>query len=198
MAVRYTRALREIINFIEKHDFITINIATRMFYKDKRNGYEQARVKLVNMYNNKMLTRYESITGEYIYQLKKKQVSDHRRYTIEAYSRINQLVDEILYFTREASWICDKFRNDAHIIYRKGEEVGAFLIEFEKYSKTKPEKIQAIYESNEVQEWYKENFEEEYFPPILLITETGTSRCKGKEWTSCITDYKFSNLEALL
>lgn len=98
------------------------------------------------------------------------------------------------------SWICDKYRNDAHIIYRKGEDVGAFLIEFEKYSKTKPEKIQAIYESEEVQDWYKEKFGAKYFPPILLITETGTSKCKSKnkEWSSLITDYKFSNLEALI
>lgn len=201
MGIRYTKVTREILNFIEDYGFITINICSSIFYKNNKQRYNQARVKLKNLYDNKVLKRWEHpYSGEYIYQFDSKRISDHAKYMLDLYAAVNLLVDKIDYFKLEEPWMGNARRNDAHIVYIKDDYLGAFLVEFEKYNTTSVKKIDEIFESNEVQEWYKERYGDYFFPTILLVTPTGRSKCKSEtdKWESTSINYNLDGLEDIL
>lgn len=201
MGIRYTKTTREIIQFVEDYGFITINICSSIFYKNNKQRYNQARVKLKNLYDNKILKRWKHpYSGEFIYQFDCKRISDHSKYMLDLYAKINLLVDKVDYFKVEEPWMNNARRNDAHIVYVKDNLLGAFLVEFEKYNTTSVKKIDEIYESNEVQEWYKDKYGEYFFPRILLVTPTGKSKCKSvnEEWDSVAINYTLEGLEDIL
>ena len=82
--MRYTKATRSILAFIEEHGFITCNIASRIQYKGQKQAYINAARKLRTMEQNKLLVHYiYPQTKEYIYQIKAKQISDHKKILIE-------------------------------------------------------------------------------------------------------------------
>lgn len=194
---RFTKKTREIMNFIEEYGFITIAICSRVFYKNNRNSYTQAQVKLRTLYNDGELQRYvHTITKEYIYQIKQKEVSDHRKYIMEFYSRMYEYSDEIIYFKLEET--IGNRRCDAHMIYVKDEINTGILIEFDKFHRTPKSKLDEIYESGSIQQWYKDNYGECYFPSFVVITAMGVKKMKSDNYEIIGLDYNFSKLEELL
>lgn len=195
MGFRYTPATRAIVNFIDEYGFITVNFCADIFYKDKKSPIHQARVKLNNLYNNKALTRYKSESGEYIYQLNKAVVGAHRYNIIKLYSFLYKNY-EVLYFKPEQVWSTCKRRSDAHIVIKIGESRIGLLVEYEKFHSTNKDKLKDIYQSGEVQEWYRDNFKVDYYPVNLLITATGSSKlCRiENDYITICTNYKLETL----
>lgn len=199
--IRLTKKTCAIKHFIEENGFITNNMCARIFYKGNSNSYTQAQVKLKSMYDNKILKRYiHPNTKEYIYQITIKNIDDHKKYIGDLYSRIYLYTDEIIYAKlNESSWKATSRRNDAHIIYRKGDKVVGLLIEFDKFHKTSFSKIDDIYNSGEVQEWYYDHYGvKDYFPTVMIINPTGTINYKSDKWSCVSLDYSFDNLQSLL
>lgn len=199
MGIRYTKKTREILYFIEQYDFCTINIISKIFYKRNKHGYNQARVKLSNLLNEGVLKRYMSSSGEYYYQTYSKNISDHKKYILDLYAYIYSEVDEVIYFKVEEQWY--KRRSDAHIIIKNNDKNYSFLVEFEKFHMTSPQKYDELYDSGEIKQWYKDNYGlEDYFPTVLIISPTGITQCHDKElkWQTVCVDYKFTYLNEVL
>lgn len=195
MGFRYTQATRDIINFMDDYGFITVNICADIFYKEKKNPKHQARVKLNTLYDNNVITRYKSEAGEYIFQLDREAVGVHKYTMLKLYSFLYKHY-EVLYFKPEKVWSSCKRRSDAHIIIKNGESRIGLLVEFDKYHSTSKEKLDDIYNSGEVQEWYRNEFGADYYPVTLLMKESGKSKlCNmDTEYITICTNYKLETL----
>lgn len=202
MAVRLTKKTRQLLDIANEYKFITAHICARMIYKGKSQSLFQAQRKLKMLYDEGLLTRYEHPeTKEYIYQItgKKMEIDDHRRYAMELYSRIYELAEEVIYFKIEETWQSCKRRSDAHIIFRIKDDTIGMLVEYDKFHKTSIKKLEDIYNSGEVQEWYSEHYSvEDYFPTYCVITLLGNTNYKSDNWDCVALDYSFSNLESIL
>lgn len=195
MGFRYTKATREILHFISDYGFITINICADVFYKGKSNPIHQARVKLSTLYDNKVITRYKTESGEYIYQIEKKILGDHQYYITKLYSCLCRKFD-VIYFKPEKNWKSCKRRSDAHIIIKNGENRIGLLVEFERFHATNKDKLDELYNSGEVQEWYKINYGVDYYPITLLVNPSGSSKLCNREtdYITICTNYRFDCL----
>lgn len=188
--IRYTQTTKDILNFIEDYGFITSKICGNIMYKNSRYGVEQARKKLKSLVNNGDIKAYnDRLYGkELLYQKFKKPVSSHKYYLLNFYSEIYKLVDKVEYFKLEETWHFANKRSDGHIIISNSKNgkryVKGFLIEFEKYHKMEQDKYDTIYETGEVQQWYKLKYGVANFPDIIVINYRGE--------TDAITDYSYS------
>lgn len=92
-----------------------------------------------------------------------------------------------------------KKRNDAHIILSKedGTKIG-LLVEIDLFHQTSKDKLNCLYESNEVQQWYRDNYDIEYYPSVLIVNETGRSNIKNTEYDIVCTDFNFNGLSDIL
>lgn len=200
--IRYTQKIRNILNFIETYGFITTRICANLFYKEDKCKLDVARRVLTRLRNNKDIVANKNSYGkELVYQFKKNTISDHKYYLLNLYSEINSVVTKVDYFKLEENWKTSKRRSDAHIIFHNtldGESVfKAYLIEFDKFHKTNPnEKYNSIYDSGDVQEWYKEHEDEDdYFPDVIIINYSGKcSKSDREEYKILGLDYDFSDL----
>lgn len=197
--MRFTKKTREILNFIDEYGFITNNICSRTIFKGGKQAYTQSQKKLKIMCENKAITKYiHPVTKEFIYQVEKKEVDDHRRMIIDLYSRIYEFADEIIYFKIEETWATANRRNDAHIIFSKDDSVIGLLVEFDKHHKTSKKKLDDIYNSGEVQQWYLDKFNVEYFPSFLIISLLGNTRHISDNYECLAVNYEFEGLETIL
>lgn len=194
--IRYTKSTREVLSFIDKYGFCTIKIIANIFYKNRKNSKEQARVILQKLVDNKDIVKWkDNSRAEYYYQRKKETVSDHRYYLLNLYSEIFNLVDEVIYFKLEETWNLSNKRSDSHIIFRINNDLKCCLVEFDRFHKTDSDKYDIIYDSNEVQEWYKNIIEIEMFPDVLIITDTGKTKVKSnRNYTVKTLDYNFNDI----
>jgi hypothetical protein len=200
--IRYTQKVRNILNFIDKYGFITTRICANLFYKDDKCKIDMARRVLNRLVNNKDIKAHKDKYGkELIYQREKNTISDHSYYLLNLYAEIHSIVTEVIYFSLETTWSLAKRRSDAHIIFHNninGElKFKSYLIEFDKYHKTNPrEKYNSIYDSEEVQEWYKEHYNiDDWFPDVMIINYNGKCESSDKEDFDIIgLDYNFTDL----
>ena len=200
MGIRYTQKTREVLGFICDYGFISTKVCSKVFYKDNKNGYTQARVILNKLFKNGDLKRYEhESTKEWIYQINKKVVDPHRKAMIDLYSEIFMLVDSIEYFKVEATWCISNRRSDAHIIYKKNGRVNSLLVEYERYHSTSQKKLDEIYASEEVQEFYKLKYKvEDYFPNVLVISPLATTKLVSDKISIVCIAYNFEGLGEII
>lgn len=197
--MRFTKKTREILNFINEYGFITNNICSRTIFKGGKQAYTQSQKKLKIMCENKAITKYiHPVTKEFIYQVEKKEIDDHRRMIIDLYSRIYEFADEIIYFKIEETWAMANRRNDAHIIFSKDDSIIGLLVELDKSHKTSKKKLDDIYNSGEVQQWYLDKFNVDYFPSFLIISLLGNTRHISNDYECLATNYEFEGLETIL
>lgn len=200
MSIRYTKATREVLNFIDEYGFITTNICSKVFYKGNKSSYTQARVMLQKLFHNKDIVRYShETTKEWIYQFNKKLIDPHRKALMDFYSELNLLVDSIDYFKLEETWSISNRRSDGHVIFTKGGVENSFIIEYERFHSTSNAKIEEIYLSGEVQEFYEKRFDvKDYFPNMLIISPLGTSKLTSDNINIVNIDYSFTGLGSLI
>lgn len=200
--IRYTKKVRDILNFIDKYGFITTRICSNLFFKDNKYKIDLARRVLTRLVNNGDIVSNKDVYGkELIYQFKKSTVSDHRYALLNLYSEINCLVHSIEYFKLEETWRESNKRSDAHIIITNNInnelQFKSFLIEYDKFHKTNPnDKYNDIYNSNEVQDWYKGKYNvDNYFPDIIIINYSGKcEKSTNINFNIIGLDYNFTDL----
>lgn len=168
-----------IMRFTDEYGFITTKICANIFYKNATYSLNMAQrtlKKLVDKGYLKVTHKREGKEGIYQYN-NNNAVSDHRYYMVNLYSLLYKYSDEVIYFKQEETWGLSKRRSDAHIII--GQNINgniiphSYLVEFDKYSKTGSNKYNEIYATNEVQQWYLDNYGMEVFPDVIQINPLG-------------------------
>lgn len=199
MSIRFTPKVRAILNHIGTYGFITNKQCALIYYKGAKQPYIQAQTKMKALYDNGIVKRTEyNLNKEYIYSMDDKQISDHRMYVMNLYAYLYNKFN-VIYFKPESSWSCKK-RNDAHFIIEKddGDTIG-ILVEVDLYHKTNKEKLDIMYKSGEIQNWYKVNYgAENYYPSILIVNSSGKSNISPKKYQVVCTDFDFTGLDSIL
>lgn len=199
MSIRFTPKVRAILNHISTYGFITNNQCAMIYYKGNKQSYIQAQTKMKTLHDNGIVKRTEyKLNKEYIYTLEDRQISDHAMYVMNLYAYLYNKFN-VLYFKQEASWNCKK-RNDAHIIIQKdsGETMG-ILCEVDLFHKTGKEKLDIMYKSGEIQNWYKvEHGADGYYPCILIVNSSGKTKMTSDQYQIVATDFDFTDLDYLL
>lgn len=199
MSIRFTKKVRDILEHINNYGFITNKQCALIYFKGAKQPYIQAQTKMKTLYDNGIVKRTEcKLNREYMYSIDKEEISDHRMYLMNLYAYLYSKFD-IIYFKVEESWQC-KTRNDAHIIIKKdnGDMVG-ILCEIDLYHRTGQEKLDKMYESVEVQQWYKVNYEAEgYYPSILIVNSSGKTTIKSDQYEVVAVDFDFNGLDSIL
>lgn len=199
MSIRFTPKVRAILNHIGTYGFITNKQCALIYYKGAKQPYIQAQTKMKALYDNRIVKRTEyNLNKEYIYSMDDKQISDHRMYVMNLYAYLYNKFN-VIYFKPESSWSCKK-RNDAHFIIEKddGDTIG-ILVEVDLYHKTNKEKLDIMYKSGEIQNWYKVNYgAENYYPSILIVNSSGKSNISPKKYQVVCTDFDFTGLDSIL
>lgn len=200
--IRYTKKTREILNFIDKYGFITSKICANIFYKNNKYGLTQARDTLNRIAKNGDIV-VSSNTKEYgreqIYQFTKKLVSKHDYYILNFYSKVYSLVDKIDEFHLEQHWMGGKRRSDGLIVFTNivddVEYKKAYFIECDFTHKTDKEKYIEIYDSGEVQAYFKKVYDNEIFPSVIQIAYSDKASIESNGNFDVIgLDYDCNNL----
>jgi hypothetical protein len=199
MSIRFTKKVRLILEHINNYEFITNRQCALIYFKGAKQPYIQAQTKMKLLYDNDIVKRTEyKLNKEYVYSINEEHVSDHRMYLMNLYAYLYNKFD-IMYFKTEESWQCKK-RNDAHIIIKKdnGDMVG-ILCEIDLYHKTGQEKLDIMYDSGEIHQWYKVNYgAEDYYPSILIVNSSGKTNIKTDKYEVVAVDFDFNGLDKLL
>jgi len=200
MSIRFTRKVRDILSHINTYGFITNKQCALIYYKGRKQPYLQAQTKLKLLYDNGVVKRIEyKLNKEYIYTLENKDIGDHRMYAMNLYALLYNKY-KVHYFKLEESWSLCKKRNDAHFVVENDEgcQVG-MLCEIDLYHKTSQKKLDMLYESGEVQEWYKTSYDiDDYYPSILIINNTGLTQLKSIQYDVVAVNFDFEGLESFL
>lgn len=199
MSIRFTKKVRDILEHINTYGFITNKQCALIYFKGAKQPYIQAQTKMKLLYDNNIVKRTEyKLNREYVYSINREEISDHRMYLMNLYAYLYSKF-EIIYFKVEESWQCKK-RNDAHIIIKKnnGDMVG-ILCEIDLYHKTGQDKLDKMYESGEVHQWYKTNYDADgYYPSVLIINSSGKTTIKSKQYEVVAVDFDFNGLDSIL
>ncbi len=181
---RTTKANRLILEHIETFGFITVRQCQNIIYKDNKCSDVRARKKLKEMFDKGYIKKQKnSITSEYIYTLKEESISRHKYILMNLYSVIYSKNKCIIYFRMEELWKgCNK-KSDAHIIYQTydNRKIG-MLVEVDIFHFTTQDKLDKIYRSGDVEDWYKANFNSDYFPQILILNNKGKTKLESDDY----------------
>lgn len=198
MSIRFTKKVRLILDHINKYGFITNRQCAAIFYKGNKQALLQAQTKMKLLFDNGIVKRDEfRLTKEFVYMNETKTVSDHKMYVMNLYAYLYNRFD-IKYFKYEQSWNCKK-RNDAHIIIEKHDAFIGILCEIDLFHKTSQEKLDVLYRSGEVQQWYSDNYNiQEYYPLILIVNGNSKTTLKSNDYDIESVDFDFTGLDNLL
>lgn len=202
--IKYTKKTREILDFINTYGFITSKICGNIFYKNSKFPMEQARRKLKSLTNNKdIVANTMGFNKELIYQVSKNPISNLKYYIFNIYSRLYKFSDEILYVDFDNIFKNTNKHYDIHIVLKKNindiSTLIGLIIDFEKFHKINKDKYDVIYLNEGLKHFYKNNFNKEIFPDILIVNYSGKVSVNSSynyKIKSC--DYNFTDLESLL
>lgn len=187
----------DVLDFINEHGAISIEIAKNLFYNTKY-GYDTARRVLKKMEQDKLLkSDKDFVTGKKIYFLKKK-ISSHKLMLLNFYSELVALGAEVVEFQKEYK-AYNKI-SDGLIVYKYAGEMKIILIEIDINNKTKPKKYEELYKSN-----YYQNLIGT-FPRVFVVDKDAESRARVWERGVCddvvenvvCINYKMENLDKYL
>lgn len=212
MGIRITRKDREIFEFIDDFGFITIQQCAKIMFKGHKRAYEEARTKLKRLADNGILNSDIFPLGSCkVFTLPaveyQRNISEHRMVLLNLYAEIYNHADNVQFFKIDQQWkMSPKKREvDGHIVFtmKEGtdeEYAKTFFIEVDVTHKTKQNKYEEIYNSQVVQEWYKDHFGEEVFPDILIVSRIIPKKKleNTENYSYFYTDYNFTNLHKFL
>lgn len=191
MGIRFTKKVRMILDHINTYGFITNKQCANIYYKENKQALLQAQTKMKLLYDNGVVKREEyPLTKELMYMTEVKPISNHKMSVMNLYAYLYSKFN-IKYFKYEQSWNCKK-RNDAHIVISKGDVLIGILCEVDIFHKTSQSKLDILYKSGEVQQWYYDNYGlQDYYPLILIINGQGKTTVKSEDYdVACVnTDF---------
>lgn len=191
---------KEIIKFIEKYGSITITQCSKIFFKNCKENYYQARKRLKKLSDNKYLNRYrKDMRSETVYYLEKK-LSIHDLKVLDIYSYLIYSGATIKLFNQEYVIPAgDKnYRADALIEFVYEDYFFTLLIEVDYTHYTSQKKLLDIYNSSYFQNKYKD-LGENIFPKVVIIRPAVIMECKSTEQIDILyLDFDLKNIGQVL
>jgi len=140
-----TKRDKQIIKFVEIHGCITINQCAKMFFRDNKEAYDQARKRLRTIYKGDHLKRYrKDIQSEVVYFIDKK-LKIHDIKLMDVFAELNAF--DVVKMKKECTIEIDKYtkyRVDAFISMMALERP-LFFIEIDYTHFTSLKKIKELY-----------------------------------------------------
>lgn len=186
-------------DYLDIYGFITANQCKNLLFGANKQGLQEAQRKLRKMYEGKVVKRYRHYTTkEYVYYVgKNDNISDHKLILMDLFSYIMGRY-EVLYSQLEPMWAISNKRNDGHIIFDKDGSTIGLLVEVDLFHQTSQRKLDALYNSDEVQEFYARLFGAKYYPSVLIMNRKGVTDKRSEEYDVICTDYKMHGFSDLL
>lgn len=187
-----------ILAHIQKYGFITACQCANIFYKDNKQALTMAQRKLKSLFQSKLIDRYKDrISGSFIYTHKKSTISQHDITIMDLYSYIFNKY-QVEYFKKECSWPDTKRRSDAHIIFERDDVLVAYLVEVDLYHSTSQRKLDEMFNKGEIHQWYRDNYSEEFYPDVLIINATASTKNKSDEYNIKCLNYNLDDIDNVL
>lgn len=168
-----TKRDKEILRFIDQYKSITINQASKIFFGNCKQSYQQARKRLKLLSNNKYIQRYrKDMKSECIYFLQEK-LSIHDLKILDVYAKLLNLGADIEYlktkYTIPTPHGKKAYREaDALIEFTYKKYFYPLLVEIDYTHFTSKKKLLDIYNSNHFQERYNQ-YDNNIFPTVLIL-----------------------------
>lgn len=176
-----TKRDKMILKFIEDNGAITINQASKIFFRDCKRNYYQARKRLKLLSDNGVIRRYrKDMRSETVYYFTKiKSIHDIK--IMDVYAELVYLGADVKAFEKEFTITCGKksYRADALIECIYNRFWYCFLLEVDYSHMTSDKKLECIYNSNFFQERYA-SMDEEVFP-VILITRPFIDKTEARD-----------------
>ena len=154
-----TKRDKEIIKFVEKHGSITINQCAKMFFRNNKWAYDQARKRLIIIYNLSLLKRYrKDPRSEAVYFIAKP-LKTHDLKLMDVFAELSEY--EIIMFKKECEIKIDKdtnYRVDAAAIIKIDGMYIPLMIEIDYTHFTNIKKIKQITYNYEIDNKLKLTF----------------------------------------
>lgn len=189
---------KSILKFIEKYKSITINQCSKIFFKNCKENYYQARKRLKLLSDNKYLQRYrKDMHSETIYYLTKR-LSFHDLKVLDIYAYLINLGAEVKKFKREYTIVLEnkEYRLDGFIECIKDGYFYPIIVEIDYTHFTSIRKIFDIYNSRYFQNKY-EDLDYDIFPTIIIMRPVIIDVDRELPFNLIITDYNLCNLNKI-
>ena len=189
-----TKRDREILNWIQEYDIITINQAKDMYFKGV---YDNARRRLRVLEQQGFLNSYIcNDSKEKVYYIDKKR-SLHDIYIIDFITKITLLEGKIIEFKLKPKYLNGSLIPDAFIKFSKGDDLYLIFLEVDYKHGTEELKFSSLYER-----LYRErNKHEEFqgtFPILVVANFKSTIRYTSSNFYCLYTSFAYDNLKDLL
>lgn len=165
-----TKRDKGILKFIEEFGSITINQCSKIFFKDCKRNYYQARRRLKLLSDSGYLKRFrKDMRSESVYYLEKR-LSVHDLKVLDVYAEFINLGTKIKCFKQEYVIPTGEknYRADAVIEFDYKGYWNTILIEVDYTHFTSQKKLIDIYNSNYFQEKYKK-YDDDIFPTVIIL-----------------------------
>lgn len=165
----------KILCFIEEYGGITIEICNKIFFHELKFGYPSAARRLKIMHKNRLLKKRKNIKNENVYYSSDKPISLHATYLLRLYAELVSANFKILNFEREFR-IGSEYRIDGliEIGISMGDKLKhlALAVEIDLNHSGGFERLENIYESNVLQEYFKNKYRtnKAIFPTFIICS----------------------------
>lgn len=186
-----TKRDKEILNWIQEYDILTINQAKSLFFN---NVYDNARRRLRVLERQEILNSYISKDSkEKVYYTDKKR-SQHDIYIVDFIVKLITLDCNILEFKLKPHYLGGDLIPDAFIKFSKDDDLYLVFLEIDYKHATELLKFKSLYER-----LYREKDKHEEFlntfPMIVVSSFKTTVRYISANFYCLYTDFQFSNLK---
>lgn len=184
---------REILSWIEKYKSITLSQIQYLFFNG---SYESARRRMKQLENMKFVKSIQnSLLGNKVF-FNDFVLNDHNLFVIEFLKFIKKQGGNIIEFKTQPSYMDNKIRPDAFIIFELKDNVYFILLEVDLNhytSNSKMKKYEELYKKEELQKLCCGTF-----PIILISRPTKGIRYNSKNFNVIYTDLFYNNVNSLL
>lgn len=176
---------KKIIAYLEEYKYATIEHLEKVFFKTQRNSYNIARRRMAEIIKAGYARRVRDVeTNKVVYIFnngESKQPSMHRLLVLDVLANLHHQGFNIEKFEIEKEWLNGKIRSDAFAVFTLEGAKNRYYYFVEVHISNNYcnlEKYDALYKTNEVQEYLGRNV----YPRILLVTDRNfnynTEHCK--------------------
>ena len=189
----FTINYAKIMEFVQEHKSITVDMCKILFYNTKF-GYDSARRALTSLNKNGYLkVGYDFVTDKKVYYINKK-LRSHDLMLLSLYTSIIALGGEEVQLRKEYTKQYYGGRSDGLMAYKWHGEDKIIFVEIDMQNKTKIKKYLDLFNTGYFQE------RTGVFPRLLIVNKNKEKyeEIKTSKIEVVYSDYKFSNLKEIL
>lgn len=181
----------KMLEFIEEYEGLTINQASKIFFKGKYSK-DMARKRLKILADNKIL-KYSTVWSckERIYYKATNTMTAHKKILIDFYAEMISHGAEVLEFKKEVKYMEGTLRSDGFMYIKYKNRKFIMFIEVDFTHSTDISKYELLCHTNELQdEWG-------VFPKLIIITEH-EKKYRSNEFLIQTLNHNLENFTSIL